>query len=145
MVVSIVVMLAPFPRPKGRFQPSDQFLGLLLGQPSFRMKAEVIAQRHRTLPDFTGGFIGVALRLVELREVELGPSVLDVLDHSPGNRGDVRVPRPLRLVTVAVETGAPGQFLDPGRTPLGGTGHRRVRVIPPPRYELQPYEYQQKY
>src|SRR5207344_3079193 len=60
-----------------------------------------------------------------LREVERRAAALDVALDPPGNRRDVRVPRPLRLVAVAVEAcldregprlrRVPGRLLEHGR------------------------------
>jgi hypothetical protein len=57
-------------------------------------------------------------------------SLVDLALHEPGHRRRVRVPRPDRLVAVAIEARPDRQRTRPGLVPWRLLRHRRVRAPP---------------
>lgn len=73
-------------------------------------------------------------------KVERRATSFDVALDPPGDRRDVRVPGPLRLVAVAVEARLDREGPRLGRVPGGLLEHRRIRVIAPVGNRLDEHE-----
>jgi hypothetical protein len=98
-------------------------------------RPDVEPLRHRAGFDLLPAVLEVGLLVVvvvlgPLGEVHVAAALVDVARHQPGARGDARVERPLRLVAVAVEAGAPEDRLHVGRrVELEARGRVRPDVL----------------
>ncbi len=107
-------------------QASDKCLALGGRQPRIRVRQQVGPQRHLAIAILFRRLVALLVLAAPLRNVELRAGLLDVALHLPRDRGDIAVPRPDRLVAMAVRAGAeeerPRLWAVPGRFGL----HRRV-------------------
>ena len=112
-----------------RFESGDQLGALGLAQLRFGMQRQVEPGRHLAFAGQFRRFLGFAENARPLREIELFAAFVDVALHQPRGRRDVRVPRPARLVAVAIEAGPRGEFARARRIPRRLGLHRRIGVL----------------
>ena len=111
-----------------RVEPARELDGLVGGQVRLVMGQPVLGRWHAAGPDREPRGAREVELAVPLREVDHVARGLDVALDDPRHRRDVRVPRPPRLVAVAVEARPDGQLAGARRVPSWLLDHARVRV-----------------
>jgi hypothetical protein len=119
-----------------RVEAAGERLELLGGQLRFGVRHPVLRDRHTAGADREAGVDRERVGAVPLGEVDDAAPVRDVVLDDPRHRRDVRVPRPLRLVAMAVEAGPNGERAGPGRVPLRLLDRGRIGVRAAIRDEL---------
>lgn len=107
------------------------------------MERGLVAGRHRSLANGPCCLIGF-LRDVPLGEVQFLSSLIHMLLDEPRDRSYVRVPRPHRLIAVAIEARSHREIPSNGGIPRWFCDDGGVRMVPPIRNNLDDDEEKKK-
>jgi hypothetical protein len=136
LVIVIVVLRVNGLIPKGGYEAINEILTIFIRKARLGVERQKEPGRHLSLPNEFSGFISVILVPTPLGDVEVRSALFDVSLDEPRCRRDKAVPRPFRLVAVAVLACEEEDLARSGTIPLWLPDHRRIDVSAPVWNEL---------